>query len=344
MKLEIERLEGVLNHSWSSAAASYSKRVGLRLRLSNVDGLMGFGEVAPLPGYSVEPLSKAFDELSSFELNALEPVLGGTEPAQMARENHELHGLSAAARCGLEMALLDLVSRARGVAMHRLFTADAAASVSAAALVPWGPSAIEHAVACVHEGATTLKVKLARDISGQLESLYALRAAVGPEVKLRLDANGAPGLAPADAARIRGRIAELNPEFVEEPGALRDPEKNVFPVALDESLQSLGGADELAGRVADTGASYVVLKPMLLGGLTRCHALALAAEDAGAKAVVSHLVDGPIAFAAYGHLACALSNGVAAGLGPHPGLQAFGAAASSGYRISRSDAPGIGVG
>jgi L-alanine-DL-glutamate epimerase-like enolase superfamily enzyme len=67
----------------------------------------------------------------------------------------------------------------------------------------------------------------------------------------------------------------------------------------------------------------VVLKPALIGGLRRTLDLARTVAAAGKTPIVSHLLDGPVALAAYAELACAIGGPLAHGVGLHPGLGSY---------------------
>ena len=147
-------------------------------------------------------------------------------------------------------------------------------------------------------GATTAKVKVA-GISGargevQLEEdlarLEAVRAALGPQGRIRIDVNGAWDLADALALLPQMHEAAQGLEYVEQPcGTLEDmvalrASVNV-PIAADESIRR--STDPLA-VVRHGGADLAVLKVAPLGGVRRTLALA---DKLGVPAVISSAVD-----------------------------------------------------
>ena len=67
----------------------------------------------------------------------------------------------------------------------------------------------------------------------------------------------------------------------------------------------------------------MVLKPMILGGLSRWLELGRRAGALDLGVVVSHSFDGPVALAAAAALALALPTRIAQGLAPHSGLAAW---------------------
>ena len=108
------------------------------------------------------------------------------------------------------------------------------------------------------------------------------------------------------------------------------------PLARDESL-----LDEPRADVA-----VWVLKPMALGGLTRCLELAARARESDIDVIVSHLLDGPVALSAAAALSLAVgAPNRAAGLYPPPGLGAWPERPLPAFtqaNLIRRDTPGLG--
>jgi L-alanine-DL-glutamate epimerase-like enolase superfamily enzyme len=93
------------------------------------------------------------------------------------------------------------------------------------------------------------------------------------------------------------------------------------PLALDEGLLQRYALDHFAPHLARMNVKTVVLKPMALGGISRCINIAARARLMGLNVVISHLFDGPIALSVAGALAFAIgSPELAQGLAPHPAL------------------------
>jgi L-alanine-DL-glutamate epimerase-like enolase superfamily enzyme len=112
-------------------------------------------------------------------------------------------------------------------------------------------------------------------------------------------------------SQVAQALARLGAEWLEEPSE-RWPRESPLPLAADETLQDPTRASEVLasfatrprGRWGYSGA--LVLKPMTLGGLLPCLALARRALEVGATAVASHTFDGPVALTASAALALAL--------------------------------------
>ncbi|MBY5161069.1 o-succinylbenzoate synthase [Nitriliruptoria bacterium AS10] len=157
-----------------------------------------------------------------------------------------------------------------------------------------------------HAGCRTVKVKVAepgQDLAQDLDRLAAVRAAVGPDVALRIDANRAWDVPTAVHALARLAVHDL--EYVEQPcatlGELAEVRRRSgVAVAADESIRLADDPIEAARR-ADV--DVVIVKVAPLGGVRRALAVA---EAAGVPAVVSSAVDTSIGLSAGLALAAAL--------------------------------------
>lgn len=144
----------------------------------------------------------------------------------------------------------------------------------------------------VESGCHTIKVKVG-DAAGEAR-VAAVRNAVGPHVRIRLDANGAWDLATAEGALHRLRRFDI--ELVEDPvqsleecAELR--RRSPVPVAAEMSVRTVADAQRLARLAA---ADAVVLKPQRLGGLA---ATLDAAEAARVPAIVSSALETSVGLA-----------------------------------------------
>jgi o-succinylbenzoate synthase len=155
-------------------------------------------------------------------------------------------------------------------------------------------------------GCRTAKVKVAERGQAEaedIERVEAVREALGPDGKIRVDANG--GWEVGQAARMLRLLARFGLEYAEQPCATLDELAELrrhidIPVAADESIRK--AADPLRVRAADA-ADIVVLKVQPLGGVRSALQVA---EACGLPVVVSSAVDTSIGLAAGVALAAAL--------------------------------------
>ncbi|MCR2783724.1 MULTISPECIES: o-succinylbenzoate synthase [unclassified Microbacterium] len=161
------------------------------------------------------------------------------------------------------------------------------------------------------DGCRTVKVKVAEPghlLADDVARVRAVRQALGPEGRVRLDANGAWNVDEAEHAVHA--LAEFDLEYIEQPCAsvaelveLRGRIRYMgIPIAADESVRK--ASDPLA--VARAGAAdIVVVKAQPLGGVHR--ALQIVAE-AGLPAVVSSALETSIGLSMGLALAAALPD------------------------------------
>lgn len=277
------------------------------LTLEDARGNRGVGEASPLPGHSPDTLHDCREELSRIGQFPIDPFA------------HPPLG-SPAATFALETAWLDLAAQRERRSISELLGRHRERVPISALLTAEDPSeAIREARLAIARGIRTLKIKVARrSLREDLALVRALRDAFGDDLALRLDANRRWSLDAANRALIA--MEPFAPELVEEPAHDWGRLDACVPLALDESLIDMD-ADQIRTLASQKVVSALILKPMLLGGFSRCLELAHLAEELGLACVVTHLFDGPIAMAAAAELALALPGRVlACGLDRHPRL------------------------
>src|SRR4029079_10320750 len=157
-------------------------------------------------------------------------------------------------------------------------------------------------------GCATAKVKVAepgQSLADDQARVEAVRDALGPSGRVRVDANGAWSVDDAVTAIKALDTAASGLEYVEQPCA-----KEQVPAAVRRSVDVPIAADESIRRAADPyrvrdleAADVAVLKVQPLGGVRACLRIA---EDICLPVVVSSAVESSIGIAAGVALAAAL--------------------------------------
>lgn len=258
----------------------------------------GWGECAPLPGFSKESREEARSELH----DAIEEISRGrtAEPRLPS------------VRCGLEMAMADLHFNLGTLPTE--VVPRARQSLNAVLLESEG---LEKVTALAAAGYSTIKIKVGGDPEADAIRVRAVsdlwtRRRGQAAATLRLDANQAWTL--DEARRFAASLGPVEIEYIEEPtGSLADNRELAeegLPVALDESLRELDSdAAELAWPAA------LVLKPMMMG-LSDARATALRALKAGITPVISSSLESDVGLRGLARFAAAVGDrDVPAGLG-----------------------------
>jgi isochorismate synthase/2-succinyl-5-enolpyruvyl-6-hydroxy-3-cyclohexene-1-carboxylate synthase/2-succinyl-6-hydroxy-2,4-cyclohexadiene-1-carboxylate synthase/O-succinylbenzoate synthase len=300
------------------------------------------GEIAPLPGLHRETLEQAVEQVNILARNpllqgsgvALSPTPGGkavpgdgcmaqgagatggsdSDAGALFRSFMESLGIPLdsvypSVACGVEAALYQL--QVDGVATA---TDPPGATLVSALIDPHGKSA-EMIAAEAHEivteqGYGCIKVKAGRADDPETDAAYlrVIRQAVGGDVALRVDAN--QSWTAAQAATYVEMVGDLGVEYLEEP--LANP-TNLFhwdasgvPIALDESIDQ--GVFDLFddGTPLPTAVQFVVLKPSLIGGLSKTLALSRQAALRGLRTVISSSFESPLGLVHLSQIASAV--------------------------------------
>lgn len=270
-----------------TARGRLDRREMVLLRLRSEDGLTGLGEAVPLSLRGGVALARVVEELER---------LGERESLDEATLTGGAAALSPPARCAALTALMDLRGR-RAAAEAPPSPAESRPVPCNATLVAGEPAAVaEDALRWAEDGFTTFKLKLgAGDDVGQVR---AVREAVGPAARIRVDANAA-----WDVETAKRTLAELEPldvELAEQPVATLEETAEVagatsIPIAGDESVESRADAE----RAVALGACRLAgVKLSKVGGPEAAIEVAEVLPS-----FISSALDGPVGIAAAAQVA-----------------------------------------
>jgi L-Ala-D/L-Glu epimerase len=301
VQLTLERRTLRLREPLRTAFGTVSERELAFVALTDEDGITSYGEAAPLEGYDGVGSAQVWRALEAYR-----PVLAdarGLNGVQLLDACRRVADLPAAL-AAVDMALWDRAGRRAGQPLAALISDDPVSTVEVNATLTAADraGAAEQAAQAVQQGFACLKVKVGiGDDSGRLA---AVRAAAGPHVALRIDANGAWDV--EGAVRAIDALAAVGLELVEEPThglqAVRKVRERVaVRVAIDETAAEHGA---LGAGVADA----VCLKISRCGGIAGLLAAATLVRASGAEVYLASTLDGPLGVAAAVHAAAALAS------------------------------------
>ena len=314
------------------ATGEYTHRRSWLLRVVDENGNEGLGEAA-LDPISTDTTTGALARL----MREIVPALAeGRAPvwSDLAAEGEP--GRAAMAAVDGAMVALLAAQRAGATALGAP-AATPPATIQVSATIPFaGPDAGADAAAqAIELGFGTLKLRAGfeRATDQLVDRLRAIRAAVGPEPRLRIDVGGAWDL--ETAAERMAAIEPFRIEYVEQPLAAWDltghaalRERVRVPIALDESIDSEGSA---RAALAEKAADVVIVKPARVGGLAATLRIAEAASAVGASAVLGTFFETGVGIAAVLRIAAAMQGGRA--LEGPPALETAHGLATAGLLI-----------
>ncbi|MBW3166187.1 o-succinylbenzoate synthase [Ferrimonas balearica] len=264
------------------AGQSLDQRHGLLIKLER-DGHTGWGDCAPLPGFSHESLAQCQSALQALAAGQIDEA-----------------ALPPAAHFALDCA------RWQCEGPHRL---------TLPASIPLLVGTPEQQLA-QFDALTTppgeVKLKLARaPMEQEIALVYALLERQ-PKLLLRIDANR--GWSAEQASHFAASVPPAALRYVEEPCAnlndsLRVAAQHRLPLALDETTQVADYQYESL-----PGVRALVLKPTLIGSLARLQQLVQQARLDGVEVVLSSSFESNIGLTHLAHLAAELTPDSVPGL------------------------------
>lgn len=274
------------------------RREGLLMRLASDEGDVGWGEAAPLPGFSEERLQQATRE--AFKLKRI--TTGREIDDDWFEEGSDFSRvlddpeLSPSVRFALEQAAWMLMAETRERPVHQLLTKDPHDTLPLSRLLTGERSDILDSLDAIKEnGFRAVKLKVGRRaVDREIRLVQALDEQLGDGVALRLDANRT--WSPSEARRFAEGIEGVALDYIEEP--LEDPsrlsafaEETGLPVALDETMRSVS----VVSLEEHAYAEAIILKPTILGGFAGLVYLADKATDLGIRPVWSAAYEAGVA-------------------------------------------------
>jgi D-galactarolactone cycloisomerase len=330
-------------------------RPAVCVALTDNDGATGWGEVwCNFPSVGAEHRARLVVE-------TLAPLVTAADwpdaPALQTALQQRLHvlvlqtgepGPIAQAIAGIDTAAWDLIARRAGQPLWRLLGGrDPQVAVYASGINPDRPVCTAERMRA--QGHTAFKLKVGFDPAADLANLRELRAALGDDAPLMIDANQA--WSPDEALRHARALAECHPLWLEEPIAADQPWESWRALA-SASPVTLAAGENLRGDAAfDDALSAGVLRYLQpdvgkWGGVSGCLRVAHAAARAGVS-YCPHWLGGAIGLMASMHLKAAVGGAgwVEIDANPNPLRDAFVAAMPMvrNGRVTLGDDAGVGV-
>lgn len=363
-----ERIAGFAVHpvalpfrrAYLTATGRIERREMAVVEIRGESGARGWGDAVPMSLRGGPGLARLVADLRAAEALLTETAIEDGSPRDAVASITALPaalrrgGAAAGAAAAVEVALFDLAGKLTGMAVHELLGSVEARPVECNGTVGADPphDAAAGARALAEAGFRVIKVKVGdgASVADDIARMLAVRAAVGPDVGLRIDANRA--YTPAQAIELLGEpgldleLAEQPCESLPELRTVR--EGSSVPVVADESVNDVAQARAAIGADA---CDAVTVKLAKVGGPSA--ALEIAATG---PTYLSSALDGVIGIAAAIHAAQALGAPRAARSRAFPTGLAHGLATSAlfsdnvadaggftGPSIAAPDGPGLGV-
>jgi L-alanine-DL-glutamate epimerase-like enolase superfamily enzyme len=292
---------------WKFALAASGVTEGWVVSIRAEDGTVGYGYASTMNHYGAphEAVKGALDRLCKrlIERDAREiaSILDDLDRVMVGNNQ---------AKSGIDCALHDLQARRLGVPICDLFGGPAVREFATLRILPIkSPTDMaKNARALADKGVRHFKIKVHGDVEEDVARVAAVRAELGPDAHLTIDAN--QSYSPKDAIRALNAMAPSRIDLAEQPVKANDlaglkAVTQAVPVTVeaDEAAYSL---DQVMILVRERIVDAISLKITKLGGLRKTFAAAQICEAGGVRYRMGAHV-GPMLLAAHAmQLAAAL--------------------------------------
>jgi muconate cycloisomerase len=279
----------------SRAYGTLATTRALMVKLTDADGIEGWGEANPLQPFTAESLGEAAHALQAI---VLPEVIGGAAPSP-GHVDAKLDALLEGHLCAkgaLSMALLDILGKRLAVPVSTLLGGSLRESLPV--LWPLGSGTADDDAAVIDEraamGFSTFMLKMgSAPVRDEVQRVAKLEARYGDRLSLIADAN--QGWSREDAQHFVSEVQGSRLVFIEQPVAKDDLEGMALlagisrrPISADESLTGITEAATLARRSA---ASVFSIKSSKNGGPLRAQRIAAVAEAFGIRCYMNSMLE-----------------------------------------------------
>ncbi|CAM4374007.1 Mandelate racemase/muconate lactonizing enzyme C-terminal domain-containing protein [Bordetella tumbae] len=295
--------------SWRFSRGGIPQILGWIVTLTSRSGEQGWGHVL------TTPIANPDAARTESALKAALPLVVGHRPL----DQQQLHAVLAEScrdlpciQSGITSAALELAARCLRVPLHALLGGTVRHRIPATRLIPIKSPELmaTEALQLQSQGYLGLKLKLNGEADTDIARVRAVRAAVGADLLLTVDANQAYD---ADTAiEVCRALSEQQVTLMEQPvpaadrdGLRRITQSGVMRIEADEAIGSLRGLVEL---IAMGAAHSYNLKVPYMGGLRNTLTAARLCEAAGVQCRLGAIFGPRLASAQAAHLAAGLQS------------------------------------
>lgn len=272
-------------------------------------GIYGVGECSAFPMIVGETQDTCVAMAKDFAL-----IWKGKNPLEIPERMQDLLAYAdhnATIKSAFDMALFDISAKEAGLPLYKFLgghkrTIETDMTIGIDTPENMALTALKHQ----KNGCRILKIKLGKKVHDDIERVKQIRAAVGNDMVLRLDAN--QGWNFDDALLALGELASQNIEFCEQPMRTwyddRLPELNLnspIKIMADESCYNHHDARKLINAQA---CEYLNIKFAKSGGILEAQKIHEEALQKGVKCMIGSMLESRIALTANLHFALASPN------------------------------------
>lgn len=279
------------------------------IKIHTDEGIEGVGECSAFPMLVGETQDTCF-----YVGRDLARILKGKNPLEIASRLKEFDAyvsFNSTIKSAFDMALYDISAKASNMPLYQFLGGKKKRIQTDLTIGIDSPDSMaEKAKRFIADGVKIIKIKLGKNGDEDVQRVERIRAAVGPAIGLRIDAN--QGWDYPTALKTLQSIEKFNIEFCEQPmhhrldehlPALRKQVK--IPIMADESVFDHYDAERM---IQSNGCDYINIKLAKSGGIHEAIQIADTASSYGIPCMLGGMVESRLALTAKVHLAMSHEN------------------------------------
>jgi len=212
-------LDHKLDHAFESASMRFDRRQHCLVEIVCDDGTIGWGECLGPAGPNAAVVKAYTPRLLDRDPRDTEIIW--LELYNLLRDQGQ-RGLTVTALSGIDIALWDIKGKHCGTSVSRLLGGRFREDVKAYATGSFRKDGVDpvsdiaaETAAYVAQGFHAVKIKIGFDVDQDIAVIRAVREAIGPDIRLMIDANH--GYDALEACTVGKAVAEYGVDWFEEP-------------------------------------------------------------------------------------------------------------------------------
>jgi len=316
-QIELYKLSVPLIEPFITSLGQDDNAENVLVKIITKEGIIGFGECSPYMPINGESQDTCFI-VGQYLAKALKARLPDGQGKNALDIEHCIQLMDSiiyantSIKSAFDMALYDIAAQHAGMPLYKFLGGDNTKPIITDYTVSIGEPAKMAADALKIKalGYPAIKVKLGKNGKTDVERMKAIRAAVGNEIPLRIDAN--QGWELQEAIDTLKALAPLGIQHCEEPIArwnyLQLPKlkkESPIPIMADECC---GDDHDAARLIALDACDYFNIKLGKSGGIFKALKMVRMAEQAGLHLQVGAMIESRLAMTAFAHFALCSSS------------------------------------
>jgi L-alanine-DL-glutamate epimerase-like enolase superfamily enzyme len=335
-------------HPFTIATGTMHYAQNILIRVHTDAGYYGVGECSAFPMIVGETQATCFEMAKDFA--ALWRGKDALDLEARMQQLHDFTAFNATIKSAFDIALHDIAARQAGQPLYKFLGGKKKPLETDLTIgIDTPESMAKKAVEFKANGIRMIKIKLGKNAKEDVERVKKIRAAVGPDIILRIDAN--QGWSFDDARYALTQMGPFNVQFCEQP--MRHWDDHHMPglrrlsqvkIMADESVFDHHDARRL---IAAGACDYVNIKLAKSGGILEATKINAICEEAHIPCMMGGMLESRVALTAFAHFALAHDNIIFHDMDTcllgHTADPVTGGVRYNGWFLEIPDTPGLGA-